>query len=75
MEFLIFLLLCAELVASSVSSNTTGLDMASILQNKLGQKDLEDIGEQNCHTIEKRVLFLSIDFLRLVCFSEKTIVF
>ena len=37
-------LFCAGLVASSVSSNRTGLDMASILQNKLGQKDTDELG-------------------------------
>ena len=35
----------AGLVASSVSSNRTGLDMASILQNKLGQKDTDELGK------------------------------
>ncbi len=34
------------LVASSLSSNTTGLDMASILQNKFGQKNAEEVGRQ-----------------------------
>ena len=37
-------LFCTGLVASSVSSNRTGLDMASILQNKLGQKDTDELG-------------------------------
>ena len=49
-----FVLFCAGLVASSVSSNRTGLDMASILQNKLGQKDTDELGKISAIRLKTR---------------------